>query len=125
MVKTKSSNFPMSFSAIYLPLHSSSGSLLQNFPAELLFITFQDFDIPTLLNVCNVCKRFQQIGTEILSKKFKEQSIGLTLTFDQEHKTRFIVQLEFNKFNKQNGKFIFKPKSRHPIRFIQSPMIRS
>src|SRR3954454_11201968 len=116
MVKTKSSNFPMSFSAIYLPLHSSSGSLLQNFPAELLFITFQDFDIPTLLNVCNVCKRFQQIGTEVLSKKFKEQTIGLTLTFEQEYKYRFNVPFEFTKFNEQSGNFIFKAKSKQPIR---------
>ena len=70
---------------------------LQEFPTELLLIIFHEFDIPTLLNVCNACKRFQQIGTEVLSKKFKEQAIGLTLTFGQEHKTRFIVQLEFNK----------------------------
>src|ERR1041384_2675558 len=108
MVKSKSYNFPISFSAISLPLHLSS--LIQKFPAELLFMTFQDFDIPTLLNVCNVCKRFQQVGTEVLSRKFKEATIGLMLTFEQEYKYRFNVPFEF-KFN-ENGNFIFKAKSK-------------
>jgi hypothetical protein len=106
MIKSKSSNF-------------------NKVPTEILLIIFQDFDIQTLLNVCNVCKRFQQIGTEILSKKFKEPKIGLMLTFEQEHKWRFNVTLEFSKFNAQTGTFIFKPKSKVPLRFVHSTMVKS
>ena len=100
-------------------------SRLSILPTELLLIIFQEFDIQTLFNVCNVCRRFQQIGTEILSKKFKDLKIGLMLTFEQEHKWRFNVPFEFNKCNEQSGKFIFKSKSKQALRFIHSSVVRS
>ncbi|RIA98417.1 hypothetical protein C1645_870672 [Glomus cerebriforme] len=124
MVKSKRSGFPISFSTSSFH-HSFSNKSLQEFPTELLLLTFNEFDIPTLLNICNVCKRFQQIGSKVLSKKFKEPKIGLLLTFEQEHKWRFNIPFEFSKFNEQNGKFIFKPQTKQVMRFIHSSMIRS
>src|SRR5687767_1467849 len=103
----------------------SKTSNFTKLPTELVLIIFQEFDISTLLNVCNVCKHFQQIGTEVLSKKFKEPEIGLVLTFEQGHRWRFNVTFEFSKFNEQSGKFIFKPKSKRPMRFIYSSMVGS
>jgi len=89
-------------------------------------MTFHNFDIPTLLDLCNVCKLFQQIATEVLSKKFQEPKIGLMLTFEQEHKWKFNIPFEFGKFNEQSGNFIFEPiKSRQSMRFIHSSMVRS
>src|SRR5947208_2638421 len=98
MTKSKRENFNVSFST----------ASLHKLPTEVLLITFQEFDVPTLLNVCNVCKLFQQVGTKVLSKKFKELKIGLMLTFEQEHRWRFNVPLGFSKFNEKSGKFIFK-----------------
>ncbi|CAG8487122.1 8543_t:CDS:1 [Funneliformis mosseae] len=126
VIKSKRSNITTSIPAIMLskPLLS-----LKIFPTELLLITFQNLDIPTLLKICNVCKRFLQIGTMVLSKKFKDPSIRLMLTFEQEHRWRFNVPFEFSKFNEQNGNFIFKPiKSRQQqstMRFIHSSVVRN
>src|SRR5581483_5630241 len=112
MVKSKISKLPIKYS-------------LQNLPTELLLIIFKEFDIPTLLNVCNVCELFQQIGAEVLSEKFQDPEIELMLTFEQEHKWKYNVPFRLSKFNRKNGKFIFKPRSRQQMRFIQSPMVRS
>src|ERR1051325_2125073 len=110
---------------------SNSTISLRKFPTELLLVMFWDFDIPTLLNVCNVCKRFQEIGVEVLSKKFKEPGIGLRLTFGQ-GRGKFHVLFKFDEFNEQSGKFIFKlviplenQPSIIPMRFVHSPVVGS
>ncbi|CAI2185376.1 7290_t:CDS:2 [Funneliformis geosporum] len=123
VIKSKRSNISTSIPTTMLSKPSLS---LKIFPTELLLITFQNLDIPTLLKICNVCKRFLQIGTMVLSKKFKDPNIGLMLTFEQEHKWRFNVQFEFSKFNEQNGNFIFKPiKLQSTMRFIHSSVVRN
>lgn len=115
MVKSKRSKFPISVSV----------SSLDEFPVELLLLIFKELDIPTLLKVCNVCKRFQQISSKMLFNKFKEPNVGILLTFEQEYKWKYYVQFEISKYNEQSGKFIFKPRSKQPIRFINSPVIRN
>ncbi|RGB24917.1 hypothetical protein C1646_725035 [Rhizophagus diaphanus] len=115
MVKSKRSKFPI----------SGSISSLDEFPVELLLLIFKELDIPTLLKVCNVCKRFQQISSKMLFNKFKEPNVGILLTFEQEYKWKSYIHFEISKYNEQTGKFIFKPKSKQPMRFINSPMVRN
>src|SRR5581483_10086002 len=118
MGKSMRSGLPISYSIISI----------QNFPTELLFIIFQELDIPTLLKVCNTCKRFQRIATEILSKKFNEPGVELRMTLEQEYKIMYNIPFTFSKFNRKNGKFIFKPKSMDSmeyLRFVHSPIVKS
>ncbi|CAG8619765.1 17744_t:CDS:2 [Rhizophagus irregularis] len=115
MVKSKRSKFPI----------SGSISSLDEFPVELLLLIFKELDIPTLLKVCNVCKRFQQISSKMLFNKFKEPNVGILLTFEQEYKWKSYIHFEISKYNEQTGKFIFKPRSKQPMRFINSPMVRN
>src|SRR5579883_3401944 len=114
MGKHKRSKFSVPFSI----------TSLDEFPVELLSLIFKELDIPTLLKVSNVCKRFQQISSKTLFNKFNEPNVGIMLTFEQEYKWKFYVQFEISKFNEQTGKFIFKPRSKQPMRFISSPMIK-
>src|ERR1044071_9917136 len=126
VLKSKRFGLPNSISSTSLHLSSKPSLSLQHFPLEILLMTFQTLDIPTLLDLCNVCKRFLQIGTDVLSGKFRDPKIGLTLTFEQEHKYMRDVAFKFCSIDKRNGNFIFKPIPAilQPIRFIHSSVVR-
>jgi hypothetical protein len=115
MVKSKRSKFPILFSL----------TSLDEFPVELLSLIFNELDIPTLLKVCNVCKRFQQISSKILFNKFKEPNVGISLSFEQEYKWKSCIQFEIIKYDELSGNFIFKPRSKQPMKFINSPVVRN
>ncbi|RIA85563.1 hypothetical protein C1645_781649 [Glomus cerebriforme] len=101
-------------------------SSLQVFPDEILLIIFSEADIPTLLSLSNVCKKFNRLANICLVDKFKEQNIGLILNFGQEHKLRSNVTMEFHHVNEENGNCVFQPKEVENIqlKFFQSPMVK-
>ncbi|CAG8539403.1 10868_t:CDS:1 [Funneliformis mosseae] len=85
-------------------------SSLNIFSTEILLIIFVETDISTLLSLSNTCKNFRRIAAVCLADKFKEQNVGLNLTFEQEHKWRSNLTMKFDHVNEENGNFVFKPK---------------
>ncbi|CAB4484147.1 hypothetical protein RhiirA5_421829 [Rhizophagus irregularis] len=101
-------------------------SSLQTFPDEILLMIFSEADIPTLLSLSNVCKKFRRLSNVCLADKFKEENVGLNLTFGQEHKLRSNVKMEFHHVDETNGNFVFQPKEEDiQLKYYHSPMLKS
>lgn len=105
---------------------SSSFSSLQIFPDEILLMIFLEADIPTLLSLSNVCKKFRRLSNVYLADKFKEETVGLNLIFGQEHKLRSKIKMEFHHVDKTNGNFVFQPKEEDiKLKYYHSPVLKN
>ncbi|CAB5314720.1 unnamed protein product [Rhizophagus irregularis] len=101
-------------------------SSLQIFPDEILLMIFSEADISTLLSLSNVCKKFRRLSNVCLADEFKEENVGLNLTFGQEHKLRSNVKMEFHHVDETNGNFVFQPKEEDvQLKYYHSPMLKS
>ncbi len=102
-----------------------SNSPFDAFSNEVLLMIFSEMDISTLLSLSSTCKDFRRLANICLSKIFKEQNVGLTLKFDQEHKWRSDLLMEFDHVNEKNGNFIFRPKEENSLlRFYHSALLK-
>ncbi|CAI2200841.1 1060_t:CDS:1, partial [Funneliformis geosporum] len=95
------------------------------FSTEILLIIFAETDITTLLSLSSTCKNFRRLASVCLADKFKEQNVGVNLTFEQEHKWRSNITMKFNHVNEENGNFVFQPKIDTRITYYHSAIIKN
>lgn len=108
------------FGASYLETSFFSSSLLI-FPNEILLMIFEVIDdIPTLINLSSVCKRFKNVANNCLKHAFKSKNVGLRLFFEQERRLFFTVNFFFDSVDEKTGNFIFRPKQAKPFKFHNS-----
>ncbi|CAG8558540.1 10433_t:CDS:1 [Acaulospora colombiana] len=94
-------------------------------PNEILYIIFEEFDVPSLISLSNVCNLFKEIARIYLAIAFKNENLSLLLGFEQEHKWYFNVDFVFDGICKKNGNFVFKPRQETPLKFFNSSVLNN
>ncbi|CAG8543654.1 3915_t:CDS:1 [Diversispora eburnea] len=103
-----------------------SFSSLLRFPNEILSIIFEEIDdIPTLINLSSLCKRFKLIANNCLKKLFRNKNVRLQFYFEQEHKLNFDMDFFFEQMDEKTGNFIFQPKQMKQLKFYSDQFIRN
>ncbi|RHZ76888.1 hypothetical protein Glove_187g110 [Diversispora epigaea] len=105
---------------------NTSFSSLLTFPNEILFMIFEEIDdIPTLINLSSLCKRFKHIANNCLKKLFEKKNVSLQLYFEQEHKLTFEIDFFLDRVDEKTGNFIFQPKQMKQLKFYSDQFIRN